>query len=141
MRYLASLAIILLAQIGAAWATGDINIARPGAAFATLATETPAACERACADDTLCMAWSFEAGACELKAVVPQAIAREGAISGLSSRAPASMRGTLPATTAVIAAHEREPEAAATPRPEDAASLALLGGPDSDSDLRARLGN
>ena len=71
MRYLAPLLVLIIAQIGAAWALGDSNVARPGGAFATIEAETAAACERACADDTLCMAWSFHANACELKAIVP----------------------------------------------------------------------
>lgn len=147
MRFLIPLAVLAAAQIGAAWALGDVNIARPGGTFATAEAETPAACERLCADDTLCMAWSFQANSCELKAVVPAAITRDGVISGVSSRAPAAMRvrfedPPVPAAT-IAAAHELDtPDApAAEAAPEDDVSLALLGGPESDEGLRTRLGN
>lgn len=142
MRYLASLAIIVIAQAGAAWATGDLNTARPGAAFATLQAESAPACERLCADDTLCMAWNFHANSCELKAVVPTAVAQVGAISGLSSRAPVTMRAP-PVLTPPPAPTDAPPaeELAAEPVSEDEISLALLGGPDTDQGLRIRLGN
>jgi hypothetical protein len=88
------------------------------------------------------MAWSFHANACELKAVVPAAIAQDGVTSGVSTRAPVSMRVRFepppPAAPAIIEAHE---EAAATLRPEDDISLALLGGPETDHDLRLSLRN
>lgn len=148
MRYLASLAVILIAQAGAAWAFGDLNTARPGATFATMEAANPAACERLCADDTICMAWSFHVNACELKATIPAAIAQEGVISGISRRAPASLRvrhdpAAPPApppeateipseeTFAIIAEHE----------PEDELSLALLGGPEDEHGLRPRREN
>lgn len=147
MRYLVPLAVLILAQIGAAWAVGDTNLARPGGAFATIETATAAACERACADDTLCMAWSFQASACELKAIVPAAIAREGVVSGVSARAPASMRIRYePAPPPVIepardslARAESAPPAAQTAQTDVA--FALLGGPETDSGLRGGLGN
>jgi hypothetical protein len=140
MRYLVSLAIIIIAQAGAAWATGDLNTARPGAAFATIEAESAAACERLCADDTLCMAWNFHANSCELKAVVPPAVAQEGVISGLSTRAPASLRTRLAPTPAPQPEQASAAEEQATePPPEDEVSLALLGGPDPSEGLR--LGN
>lgn len=144
MRYLAPLAVLILAQIGAAWAVGDNNVARPGGSFSTVQADTPAACERLCADDTLCMAWSFHANSCELKAIVPTAVSQEGVISGLSSRAPASMRARLelpqPAPAPAIVADDAEAITAEAP-PEDETSLALLGGPEPEEGLRTRLGN
>jgi len=147
MRYLLPLAVLILSQIGAAWALGDHNVARPGGSYATVEAETPEACERLCANDTLCMAWSFHANACEFKAIVPTAIAQEGVVSGLSTRAPASMRARIepaqPAATLAVVVGEREAmnTQSAAARPEDEISLALLGGPNTEEDLRVRLGN
>ncbi len=147
MRYLAPLAVIILAQIGAAWAIGDANVARPGGSFSTIEVESPAACERACADDTLCMAWSFQANSCELKAIVPAAVDREGVISGVSARAPGSMRVRFEqrppnALNPVVSAHEEdEPAAFASEGAHVDAALALLGGPDTEEALRGSLGN
>lgn len=148
MRYLAPLAVLIIAQIGAAWAIGDANIARPGGAFSTVATESPAQCERLCTEDTLCMAWSFQANACELKAIVPAAIEREGVISGVSTRAPASMRARfepppLPTIEPAMIAHEGDEAAAFATETATVgdASLALLGGPETDEALRGSLRN
>jgi hypothetical protein len=147
MRYLAPLAVLIVAQIGAAWAVGDSNVARPGGAFATIEAASAAACERACADDALCMAWSFEANACDLKAIVPAALEHEGIISGISTRAPASMRVRFeptppPAMEPVIATHEANgPALAAELTSYEDASRALLGGPETAAGLRGGLGN
>ncbi|MBL8545620.1 MAG: hypothetical protein JNL81_04105 [Hyphomonadaceae bacterium] len=148
MRYLVPLAVLIVAQIGAAWAIGEADVARPGGAFATIEAASPDVCERACADDTLCMAWSFQAHSCELKAIVPAAIERQGVISGVSARAPASMRARFeppppPVTAPVITTHEEdEPAIFATETTHaDDASLALLGGPDTEEGLRGGLGN
>ncbi len=145
MRYLIPLAVIIVAQIGAAWAVGDNNVARRGGTYATVEANTAAACERLCADDTLCMAWSFQANSCELKAIVPNATEHNGIISGVSLRAPASMqvRYQPPAliVSPVIAAHENGPTPTATEEaPPQELELALLGGPESE-DLRGGLGN
>jgi len=145
MRYLASLAIIVIAQAGAAWALGDFNTARPGATFATVEAANPAACERLCADDTICMAWSFHANACELKATVPAAISQDGVVSGVSARAPASLRvryqPPAPPQPAPEAAFEDTFVAATPAEPEDDLSLALLGGPEDEHGLRTRREN
>lgn len=146
MRYLVTFAVVALAQAGAAWAIGDFNVARPGGAYATVEAETPAACERICADDTICMAWSFQANACELKAIVPAAHAQNGAISGVSARAPTSLRvqfeapATATSATVVTEIHEEDAPASA-PMPEDEISMALLGGPEGVDGLRPSLGN
>ncbi len=144
MRHLIPLAVLLLVQIGAAWAIGETNVARPGASFATVETETAAACERLCADDTICMAWSFRGSTCELKATVPAAIQETGAISGLSARAPASMRTRIAAPAPIIApivADEAQAAPISAPRNDDEVTMALLGGPEGAEDLRSRLGN
>lgn len=145
MRFLLPVVVVIAAQIGAAWAISQENVARPGGTYATVEAETVAACERRCADDTICMAWSFHANSCELKAIVPAAIEQHGIVSGVSARAPASMRARFepsPPQAATIEAHEFEAEApAAAAAPEDEISVALLGGPETEQDLRARLGN
>jgi hypothetical protein len=88
------------------------------------------------------MAWSFQANACELKAIVPAAIAQAGAVSGVSRRAPASMRVMPPLARAQPA--ERPAVLAQAPEPIAEAydpSQDLLGGPDADDGLRTRSGN
>ncbi|MGD9979879.1 MAG: hypothetical protein AB7H66_15120 [Hyphomonadaceae bacterium] len=142
------LAALMLAHVGAAWALGEPNTARPGAAFAILEAESAGACERLCVEDTLCMAWSYRDNLCELKAVVPRAIAEDGSVSGVSARAPASLR-TTPMREAM--AEERSPlqppasveSATETIRLAAEADLSdqLLGGLSPEGDLRVRLGN
>jgi hypothetical protein len=150
MRTLSILAVLAAVQIGSAWAIGEMNVARPGGAFATIEAQSAGSCERLCVEDTLCMAWSFQGNLCELKAVVPAPIARDGIISGISPRAPNSMRtqpalrnttadGFLPdaAATAVVGAEARPIAAMA----EYDVSDQLLGGLDGDEKRGARLGN
>jgi hypothetical protein len=144
MRYAVPFAVLALAQIGAAWAIGDSNVARPGGAFSTVDVANAAACERLCADDTLCMAWSFRGNSCELKAIVPRAVTENGAASGLSTRAPASMRAQpeapVPAVLPSVTA-EAEADAVSEPLTDDSVAMALLGGPEDGEQLRSRLGN
>jgi hypothetical protein len=142
MRLLIVVAIAA-AQLGAAWAQSERDIARPGGAYSVLAAQTAEACARLCADDGLCMAWSFAAQSCELKAIVPAPVAATGVISGVSTRAPASLRAWTepPPPSAAepdasdILAHAGFVSAAA----EDDVSALLLGGPDGDGP--AALGN
>jgi hypothetical protein len=150
MRTLSILAVLAAVQIGSAWAIGEMNVARPGGAFATIDAESAGSCERLCVEDTLCMAWSFQDNLCELKAVVPTPIARDGIISGVSPRAPASMRtqpalrdttagGSFPDTAAApVVGTEARPIAAMA---EYDVSDQLLGGRDGDEERSARLGN
>lgn len=141
MRYLVSFALIAIAQIGAAWAVGESNVARPGATFATLEATSAAACERLCTDDGLCMAWSFHANSCELKAVVPAAIAQDGVVSGVSQRAPAAMRARYTPPAEPVELRETSADDFAAPAPaEDDISTALLGGPEPE-ELSASLTN
>jgi len=113
-------------------------------AYASLTTTNAAACARACADDGICMAWSFRAeSACDLSAVVP-ASAPEGALaSGISSRAPVfALRQTTPPPAPMIEAapaqNNAETPEAVDPLAETDAELVLLGGPEEDH-LRLRL--
>ncbi|MGE0292871.1 MAG: PAN/Apple domain-containing protein [Hyphomonadaceae bacterium] len=149
MRMLSVLALLLLAQIGAAWAIGDLNTARPGGAFSTVEAESAGACERLCVEDRLCMAWSFSAARCELKAIVPPALPEQGAVSGVSPRAPASTRPAPPlrqAARVVPSAANPAPRSAPETNAQAAAAAAdisdqLLGGLEAETGLRARLGN
>lgn len=151
MRTLTILAALITAQIGAAWALGDINTARPGATFSTVEAESAGSCERLCVQDTLCMAWSFHDNLCELKAVVPAAVAQDGAISGVSARAPASLRRQARIReTTIVAALETsalappvEPGALSEPTAATDSDISdqLLGGLETDGGIRERLGN
>jgi hypothetical protein len=147
MRILFPLALLAAAQIGAAWAIGEPNTARVGGVLATAATETAEGCERLCRDDTLCMAWTFEAGLCRTSANVPSVVTRAGAVSGLSARAPRTMQAPVVSLSAPPPAPIVDDEpfaenaAPAPPTPtEDLISAELLGGPEEE-DLRTRLGN
>lgn len=77
-------------------ATMDRGMARPGGVYANVAAPDAIACAQACADDALCMSWTFMSvagdGSCELKAVIPHPSPDVRATSGLSARAPAFAR-------------------------------------------------
>jgi hypothetical protein len=116
----------------------------PGA-YASLTMSNAAACARACAEDGICMAWSFHAdNQCHLSAVVSQA-SPQALASGFASRAPDHLRPTAPIAL-VEALPPPEPahniEAAAEevpPGPESREDdLVLLGGP-GEGDLRLGL--
>jgi hypothetical protein len=77
-------------------ATMDRGMARPGGVYANVAAPDAIACAQACADDALCMSWTFMSvaggGSCELKAVIPHPSPDVRATSGLSARAPGFAR-------------------------------------------------
>jgi hypothetical protein len=117
---------------------------RAPSAYTSLTTSNAAACARACADDGICMAWTFHAdNQCQLSAVVSQA-SQQALASGFASRAPANLRPSAPivhveappsppAQTIGAAAEE------APPVPESHEDdLVLLGGP-GEGDLRLGL--
>lgn len=123
-------------------------------AYTQVLTSDAPACARACADDGICMAWTFRnGGACELTAIAPSQAPGGTLAFGLSPRAPAFAQ--MRALTQVAAAQaSAEPTAqtlvpqALTPAPievglapvaaeEDA--LVLLGGPEDEADLRLQL--
>lgn len=122
------LALVPIATIAAASASNGV--------YATLPARDTAACARLCADDSLCMAWTFRGGnECDLKAVVPSAQDQSGA-SGVSYRAPGAMRAwtqisTQPAEEPVAETIVTEASAPA-PTSEDDISAMLLGGPDGE---------
>jgi hypothetical protein len=149
MRSLLSIAGLLITQAGAAWAIGEANMARPGGTYSSTEADDPAACAQICADDTICMAWSFRENTCELKATVPAEVAQSGATSGVSARAPGYLRVRYeaPAVAAPAPSATANPVLEAELPPtapsleEDDISLALLGGPEPEEGLRNRLGN
>lgn len=73
-------------------------------AYASHAARDIQACARLCADDGLCIAWSYTTeGACQLRATTPDA--QSGVASGFSQRAPASLRQAFVNLTAPPAPH------------------------------------
>lgn len=138
--FVAAIVTLTLQAFADPAAIGDANTARPGGVYVSLAAEDAAACSHLCAQDDICMAWTYRekpAQACELKAVVTPAVAEEGAFSGLSGRAPDFTRRLAEATAPTP---PQPPPAAMTPvSTRHGASEGLLGGPD-DSTLRPRIG-
>ena len=128
MRFVLALCAFA-AMAGAAFATPP-----PGVYDFQDQPDAPA-CAHVCADDSLCVAWTFGGpGKCALMAAAPQEAAEAGWVSGLSPNAPGFVRAS--ASTAVAAADAPAPPPA--PSPETTAETALLGGPD-ESSLRSRL--
>lgn len=99
----------------------------------------PQACAHVCADDSLCVAWTFGgAGKCALMAAAPREPA-EGWVSGISPNAPSFVRAAAAAPiTAAPTSPAPEASRQADVQPETGAETALLGGPD-DGSLRTRL--
>ena len=124
--------------------------ARTPGAYASLATRDAAACARACADDGICMAWSFRSdNQCDLSAVVSAPQPTQALAAGYASRAPAFLQPATPAVHAepleIVAPQAAPPplvaslaeEAPVPPEPSEK-DLVLLGGP-LDGDLRLGL--
>jgi len=116
------------------------TVRSPGA-YVSLTTADAALCARACADDTICMAWSFQRqNRCELSAVVPAALDANALAAGFAARAPMFLQPQTPVVQAEAAIEAAPaPEVAEvgeqTPPPEDDG---LLGGPE-EGDLRLGL--
>ena len=102
-------------------------------AYAAPAADRADDCIKVCQDDTLCVGWTYEAGACGLWASVPK---QAPAAFTLSSRAPHFAQDTAATAIAQAAAPAPQPE---PPRHEPAA-VALLGGDTRTEDLRPRFG-
>lgn len=130
MRFIVLTAVAAIAAL-------SFDVQASGGVYAAAPAPTAAVCERRCADDGLCMAWSLTADqSCELRATVP-ASTPAGAW-GLSVRAPGVLRERLTAGSVPAAATPSEPiglrstlppEAHAEAQPaEDDISLMLLGG-------------
>lgn len=124
-------------------ATASETTRIPGA-YASLTVSNAAACARACAEDGICMAWSFHGdNQCQLSAVVSQANPQALA-AGFASRAPAHLQPRAPdvhaeapppAQAALVEAASGEVPPPTEPQ-ED--RLVLLGGP-GEGDLRLGL--
>jgi hypothetical protein len=112
----------------------------PGA-YTSLTSTSAAACARACADDGICMAWSFHhENQCQLSAVVPASADAQALAAGLAARAPAFLQPRTPVVEpqSVNTPPPLQTIAAAEPLPETAQQeddLVLLGGPE-EGDLR-----
>lgn len=112
------------------------SLASPRNAYTSLPRSDAAACARACADDGLCIAWTYSAdNICALSANSPVAWPDGAEVMGLSVRAPpfASIPARPESLTAPVAGRMTPTETAM------AADFALLGGPD-EGVLRPRLG-
>lgn len=139
-----ALGLALAATFAAPVSATEPNAPRSPGAYVTNQSANAEACARACAEDGLCMAWTYSnAGACGLMAVAPTAT-DTGSIFGVSARAPAFVRRQAPAPIVVPPPIEQTATSApaparAGPPAEDETSLALLGGPEAEA-LRPRLG-
>jgi hypothetical protein len=133
---------VFFAAVTLVVAAAAAETARTPGVYVSLTTASAAACARTCADDGICMAWSFQSdNRCDLSAVVPGALDSSALAAGFASRAPAYLQ---PRTPVLHAAEAIELPAASTqiaevsedetPRADDE----LLGGPDAD-DLRLGL--
>ncbi|MFZ2029322.1 MAG: hypothetical protein WAU68_03355 [Vitreimonas sp.] len=105
--------------------------AETSGAYATPAVASADDCIKVCQDDTLCVGWTYGAGACALWASVPK---QAPSAFTLSSRAPGFAQN-IP--TIVQAAAPAPPP---TPPRHEPAAVALLGGDSRTEDLRPRLG-
>lgn len=118
----------------------------PGA-YTSLTTPDAAACARACAEDGICMAWTFRAdNQCDLSAVLGATANPHAIAAGFSSRAPALFQHRTPIVQPTpLDTQAPEPQHVTATDTEDAPNPALendetmlLGGP-LDGDLRLGL--
>jgi hypothetical protein len=101
-------------------------------AYGSTAAERADDCTKICEDDTLCVGWTYHAGACGLWASVPK---QTPSAFTLSTRAP-GFAHTMP-----VAAMAQPPTPAPRPQPQhEIAAVALLGGDNRSEDLRPRFG-
>ena len=124
--------LITVLVIFAAISFTTARASAPGA-YATSTAESSNDCLQLCQDDSLCVGWNYNEGACGLWASVP----KEPPLHfTLSSRAPGFARQIEIATAA------RSQSAPPAPNPErhESAAIALLGGYDGNDDIRPRLG-
>jgi len=127
MRLIAMLVIFAVISSTRAEASG------PGA-YATPAAPSASDCIKLCQDDSLCVGWTYEAGACGLWASVPKDAPSHFT---LSDHAPPFAHETE------VAQAGDEPTARSVPAsgaPHETAAQALLGGDDGRDDIRPRLG-
>jgi hypothetical protein len=141
--------VCLAAAVAAIAGATASEAPRAAGAYTSLTTRDAAACARACADDGICMAWSYHRESqCQLSAVVaapdPQALA-----TGFATRAPAFLQLRTPDVHAEAGEPPPQPApqflaeapvadpSAAPPEPAFDDSV-LLGGP-GEGDLRLGL--
>ena len=124
--HFAALTSALIIYVPAASATG---------AYATPSATNAAQCIKLCNDDSLCVGWTFAAGACGLWAGVPN---NSGSGFTLGERAPEFAREPKTYESQVNAAQPAPTPIA--PARRTPASERLLGGNSAGSDLRPRLG-
>ena len=136
--FIGAVSLVVIATAAAASETSG--------AYTSLTTANAAACARACADDGICMAWSFHTGnQCQLSAVVSAQASPQALAGGFASRAPVHLRPSAPIVNPDAPpplsppAHNIE-TAEEVPSPPEAQpdGLVLLGGP-SEGDLRLGL--
>jgi hypothetical protein len=126
--------IFVTVALAAAFALAAFDAPRSSGVYATTQLADAQACAQACEADGLCMAWSFAEQSCALRANIP---AEQGAISGVSFRAPAHMRPTMPPAPlpaprpAAVMTPSQQPQRAPEIT-ENVQTAELLGGPDSD---------
>lgn len=131
--FLAAGAIAAVATFAQAEApiAGEQGIARPGGVYTTVRISDAMQCAQLCTRDSICMAWTqLSNGVCELKAVTPTPVAQNGAISGLSPRAPDFARRVM--ITAADPAPVEAPETHVPHQAHTDADTQLLGAADDD---------
>jgi hypothetical protein len=125
--------LIAMLVIFAVMSSTRAGASAPGA-YATPAAPSASDCIKLCQDDSLCVGWTYEAGACGLWASVPKDAPLHFT---LSEHAPAF------AHEMEVAQAGDEPTAGSAPAAggqHETAALALLGGDDGRDDIRPRLG-
>lgn len=122
-----------MAAFGAiAAAPTENGMDRPGGVYSYISTEDAAACAVACAQDKICLAWSFKATefvGCSLKAIVPPQSADAQIESGIAPRASEFLSLTslsrpapvAPQPAPIAPPEKPRPVAAETPAPAEAA--------------------
>lgn len=134
--------VVMLSAAGAVTAAVATEAPRAAGAYVSLTTRDAAACARACADDGICMAWSFQRdNQCQLSAVVAAQPDPTAIETGYASRAPEFLRARTPvlhAATVIQPQPVSPPPAPARVASTMTADVGeLLGGPD-EGDLRLR---
>lgn len=131
--------VSLIALAAAIWT--PVQAAEQAGAYSIVAAASAEDCARVCADDGICMAWTFRADdICALSATAPQTV--DGVLSGFAARAPAFLRARTAVQQTVVSAPipdtpvVKEPPTSAAM--EEDPALMLLGGPEDDA-LRPRL--
>lgn len=126
----------LVFSVGAAFASPPPSIYN----FLELASAQE--CAHACDEDSLCVAWQFDAAKCGLSAVALAPSQDPAIAQGISANAPSFLRPSAPVVTATEPKVVDRTEAQSAPAPQalddTRAETALLGGPD-DSAIRTRL--